>query len=41
MAGPSFTGTRALWGGLRMLLLGGAAGAATFGIGRLLGVSLS
>jgi VIT1/CCC1 family predicted Fe2+/Mn2+ transporter len=35
-----FTGTRALWGGLRMLLLGGAAGAATFGIGRLLGVSL-
>ena len=36
-----FTGTRALWGGLRMLLLGGAAGAATFGIGRLLGVSLS
>jgi len=36
-----FTGGRALWGGLRMLLLGGAAGAATFGIGRLLGVSLS
>ena len=36
-----FTGTRALWGGLRMLLLGGAAGAATFGIGWLLGVSLS
>jgi vacuolar iron transporter family protein len=36
-----FTGTRALWGGLRMLLLGSAAGAATFGIGRLLGVSLS
>jgi VIT1/CCC1 family predicted Fe2+/Mn2+ transporter len=35
-----FTGTRALWGGLRMLLLGGAAGAATFAIGRLLGVSL-
>jgi VIT1/CCC1 family predicted Fe2+/Mn2+ transporter len=35
-----FTGTRALWGGLRMLLLGGAAGAATFGIGSLLGVSL-
>jgi VIT1/CCC1 family predicted Fe2+/Mn2+ transporter len=35
-----FTGTRALWGGLRMLLLGGAAGAATFGIGRLLGVGL-
>jgi VIT1/CCC1 family predicted Fe2+/Mn2+ transporter len=36
-----FTGRRALWGGLRMLLLGGAAGAATFAIGRLLGVSLS
>jgi VIT1/CCC1 family predicted Fe2+/Mn2+ transporter len=36
-----FTGGRALWGGVRMLLLGGAAGAATFGIGRLLGVSLS
>jgi VIT1/CCC1 family predicted Fe2+/Mn2+ transporter len=36
-----FTGTRALWGGLRMLLLGGAAGAATYGIGSLLGVSLS
>jgi VIT1/CCC1 family predicted Fe2+/Mn2+ transporter len=35
-----FTGTRALWGGLRMLLLGAAAGAATFGIGSLLGVSL-
>jgi VIT1/CCC1 family predicted Fe2+/Mn2+ transporter len=35
-----FTGRRALWGGLRMLLLGGAAGAATFAIGRLLGVSL-
>lgn len=35
-----FTGTRALWGGLRMLLLGSAAGAATFGIGSLLGVSL-
>jgi len=35
-----FTGTRALWGGLRMLGLGAAAGAATFGIGSLLGVSL-
>jgi VIT1/CCC1 family predicted Fe2+/Mn2+ transporter len=35
-----FTGGRALWGGLRMLLLGGAAGAATFGIGWLLGVSV-
>jgi len=36
-----FTGMHALWGGTRMLLLGGSAGAATFGIGRLLGVSLS
>lgn len=35
-----FTGMHALWGGARMLLLGSAAGAATFGIGRLLGVSL-
>jgi vacuolar iron transporter family protein len=36
-----FTGTRALWGGLRMLLLGGAAGAATFAIGSLLGVGVA
>jgi VIT1/CCC1 family predicted Fe2+/Mn2+ transporter len=36
-----FTGMHALWGGARMLLLGGTAGAATFAIGRLLGVSLS
>jgi VIT1/CCC1 family predicted Fe2+/Mn2+ transporter len=35
-----FTGRNAAWGGLRMLLLGGAAAAATFGIGRLLGVSV-
>jgi VIT1/CCC1 family predicted Fe2+/Mn2+ transporter len=35
-----FTGRSAAWGGLRMLLIGGAAGAATFGIGRVLGVSL-
>lgn len=35
-----FTGRRALMGGLRMLLIGGAAGAATWGIGRLLGVVL-
>jgi VIT1/CCC1 family predicted Fe2+/Mn2+ transporter len=35
-----FTGTRAVWGGLRMLLLGGAAGAATFAVGSLLGVSI-
>jgi VIT1/CCC1 family predicted Fe2+/Mn2+ transporter len=36
-----FTGRSAAWGGLRMLLIGGAAGAATFGIGRWLGVSLA
>lgn len=36
-----FTGRGALWGGLRMVLLGAAAGGATFGIGKLLGVSLS
>ena len=36
-----FTGKGAFWGGLRMVLLGAAAGGATFGIGRLLGVSLS
>ena len=36
-----FTGKGALWGGLRMVLLGAAAGGATFGIGKLLGVSLS
>jgi VIT1/CCC1 family predicted Fe2+/Mn2+ transporter len=35
-----FTGTGALRGGLRMLAIGLAAGGATFGIGRLLGVSL-
>jgi VIT1/CCC1 family predicted Fe2+/Mn2+ transporter len=35
-----FTGRSAAWGGLRMLGIGGAAGGATFGIGRLLGVSL-
>jgi VIT1/CCC1 family predicted Fe2+/Mn2+ transporter len=36
-----FTGRRALWGGLRMLFIGGSAGALTFLIGKLLGVSLS
>ncbi len=36
-----FTGRAALLGGLRMLLIGGAAGAATFFIGRLLGVSIA
>jgi VIT1/CCC1 family predicted Fe2+/Mn2+ transporter len=35
-----FTGRGALRGGVRMLLIGGAAGALTFVIGRLLGVSL-
>jgi VIT1/CCC1 family predicted Fe2+/Mn2+ transporter len=35
-----FTGRHAWRGGLRMLLIGGAAGAATYGIGSLLGVSL-
>ena len=35
-----FTGKNALWGGARMLGIGGAAGAATFAIGRLLGVTL-
>ncbi len=36
-----FTGRGAFRGGLRMLAIGTAAGAATFFIGRLLGVSLS
>jgi VIT1/CCC1 family predicted Fe2+/Mn2+ transporter len=36
-----FTGRGALWGGLRMLLIGGASGAATYAIGTLLGVSLA
>jgi len=36
-----FTGRNALRGGLRMLFIGGGAGALTFLIGRLLGVSLS
>jgi VIT1/CCC1 family predicted Fe2+/Mn2+ transporter len=35
-----FTGQAALRGGGRMLLIGGTAGALTFTIGRLLGVSL-
>jgi VIT1/CCC1 family predicted Fe2+/Mn2+ transporter len=35
-----FTGRHAWRGGLRMLAIGAAAGALTFGIGRLLGVSL-
>ncbi len=36
-----FTGRSALRGGLRMLLIGGSAGAATFLIGRLLGVEVA
>ena len=36
-----FSGKNALVGGLRMLAIGAAAGAATFGIGRLIGVSIS
>ena len=36
-----FTGRGALWGGLRMLLIGSASGAATYAIGSLLGVSLA
>lgn len=36
-----FTGRRALAGGLRMLLIGGAAGAASFYIGHALGVKLN
>ena len=35
-----FTGKGALWGGLRMLLIGGAAGALTYLIGSLFGVSV-
>ena len=35
-----FTGRQAVYGGLRMLLIGGLAGAATFFIGKALGVSL-
>jgi len=36
-----FTGRGALRGGLRTLLLGAAAGAVTYGIGRLLGAAVS
>jgi len=36
-----FTGRSALLSGLRMLAIGAAAGAATFGIGRLIGVSVA
>jgi len=36
-----FTGRRAVYSGFRMLLIGGGAGAATYLIGRFLGVTLS
>jgi VIT1/CCC1 family predicted Fe2+/Mn2+ transporter len=36
-----FTGRSTLWSGLRMLLIGGAAGAATWLVGSLLGVGMS
>jgi len=36
-----FTGRGAMMSGLRMLLLGGLAGAVTFSVGRLFGVSIS
>lgn len=36
-----FTGRNALWSGVRMVLIGAAAGATTYAIGSLLGVSLS
>ncbi len=34
-----FTGRSMVWGALRMAMIGSAAGTATFGVGRLLGVS--
>lgn len=36
-----FTGRQAIWGGLRMLLIGGAAGMATYFIGHILGLNLN
>jgi vacuolar iron transporter family protein len=36
-----FSGRNALFGGARMLVIGGLAGAATFGIGQLLGVGVA
>jgi VIT1/CCC1 family predicted Fe2+/Mn2+ transporter len=36
-----FTGRRALWGGFRMLLIGGVAGTVTYFIGNLLGAKIS
>ena len=35
------SGRGVMWGGLRMLLIGGAAAAVTFGIGKLIGVGVS
>lgn len=35
-----FTGRNAAWGGLRMLAIGGGAGALTFGIGHLVGAGI-
>jgi VIT1/CCC1 family predicted Fe2+/Mn2+ transporter len=35
-----FTGRHALWGGGRMLLIGASAGAATWGVGHVLGIAL-
>ena len=37
----TMSGRNPAWGSLRMLLAGGAAAAVTFGVGRLVGVSLS
>lgn len=36
-----FTGRDAIWGGLRMLLIGGLAGLLTYGIGNMLGANLA
>jgi VIT1/CCC1 family predicted Fe2+/Mn2+ transporter len=36
-----FSGKNALYGAVRMLLIGSAAGAATYGIGRMIGVAIS
>lgn len=36
-----FTGRQALWGGLRMVLIGGGAGVVAYSIGALLGVGLT
>ena len=36
----AMSGRHAVWGGLRMLLVGGSAAAVTFGVGRLVGVTV-